>query len=141
MHYSFIISQREGQIDLHFEPDPVFCDWNSQKYFIPKADSDLSGITGDSMLFPHVNGMFKEMINEFKCAKYCGKNLGIIVVRSEFSNSARQGSQYYERLENAILREANELGFCAVIFGSDQITNYQVNVNSTMGNGLSDSSG
>ena len=140
MHYSFIISQREGQIDLHFEPNPVFSDWNSQKYFIPGTDLALNG-RDDSMLFPYRSGMFKEMINEFKCAEYCGKNLGIIVLRSEFSNSARQGSQYYERLENAILREANELGFCAVIFGSDQITNYQVNVNSTMGNGLSDSSG
>jgi hypothetical protein len=137
MHYSFIISQREGQIDLHFEPNPVFSDWNSQKYFIPNADSALNG-ANDSMLFPYRSGLFKEMISEFKCVEYCGKNLGIIVVRSQSSNSARQGSQYYERLENAILREASELGFYAVIFGSDQLTNYRANANSLMDNGLSD---
>jgi len=139
MHYSFIISQREGQIDLHFEPNPVFSDRNSQKYFIPSTDLALNG-TDDSMLLPYRSGMFKEMINEFKCADYCSKNLGVIVVRSEFSNSARQGSQYYERLENAILREVSELGFYAVIFSSDQLTNYQVNFNSLMGKDLSDSS-
>ena len=134
MHYSFIISQREGQIDLHFEPNPVFSDWNSQKYFIPNVDSALNG-SDDSMLLPYRIGMFKEMINEFKCAEYCSKNLGLVVVRSQSSNSARQGSQYYEPLEKAILREASELGFYAVIFDSDQLTNYQLNVNSLMGNG------
>ena len=106
MHYSFIIANRHGQIDLHFEPNSVFSDWDSQKYFIPNVDLTSNG-TDDSMLFPYRIGMFKEMINEFKCAEYCSKNLGLIVVRSQSSNSARQGSQYYERLENAIGRQAN----------------------------------
>ena len=136
MQYSFIISRREGQIDLHFEPNPVFSDSDSKLYFIPKIDAGTIN-DDDSMLFPYRIGMFKEMIIEFNCVEHCSKNRGLVVVRSEFSNSARQGSKYYELLENGILREARELGFCAVMFDSDQITNYRVNENSMMGNGSS----
>ncbi len=40
MHYSFIIANRLGQIDLHFEPNAVFSDLNSQMCFVPNIDSD-----------------------------------------------------------------------------------------------------
>ncbi len=136
MHYSFIIANRHGQIDLHFEPNPVFSDRDLKLYFIPKIDAGKMN-DDDSILFPYRIGMFKEMITEFNCVEHCSMNRGLVVVRSEFSNSARQGSKYYELLENRILQEANELGFYAVIFDSDQLTNYRVNDNSLMGNGLS----
>ena len=88
MHYSFIIANRAGQIVLHFEPNAVFSDLNSQICFVPNIDLD-SNNGYDSNLFPYRRGAFKEMITEFKCDEYCFLNLSLIVVRSEVSNSSQ----------------------------------------------------
>jgi hypothetical protein len=132
MHYSFIIANRLGQIDLHFEPNAVFSDLNSQICFVPNIDSDPSN-GYDPNLFPYRRGAFKEMITEFKCDEYCFLNLTLIVVRSEVSNSAMQGPQYYVNLENALLLEIKELGFNAVIINAEAVTSYRVYPNSFMG--------
>ena len=76
------------------------------------------------------------MITEFKCAEYCFLNLSLIVVRSEVSNSAMQGPQYYVNLENALLLEIKELGFNAVIINAEAVTSYRVYPNSFMGRGF-----
>jgi len=135
MHYSFIIANRAGQIDLHFEPNAVFSDLNSQICFVPNIDLD-SNNGYDSNLFPYRRGAFKEMITEFKCVEYCFLNLSLIVVRSEISNSAMQGPQYYVNLENALLLEIKELGFNSVIINAEEVTSYRVNPNSFMGRGV-----
>ena len=135
MHYSFIIANRLGQIDLHFEPNAVFSDLNSQICFVPNIDSD-SNNAYDANLFPYRRGAFKEMITEFKCAEYCFMNLTLIIVRSEVSNSAIQGPQYYVNLENVLLLETKELGFNSVIINADEVTSYRVYPNSYMSRGF-----
>ncbi len=135
MHYSFIIANRLGQIDLHFEPNVVFSDLNSRICFVPNIDSD-SNNGYDPNLFPYRRGAFKEMITEFKCDEYCFLNLTLIIVRSEVSNSAMQGPQYYVNLENALLLEIKELGFNAVIINAEEVTSYRVYPNSFMGRGV-----
>ncbi len=135
MHYSFIIANRLGQIDLHFEPNAVFSDLNSQMCFVPNIDSD-SNNGYDPNLFPYRRGAFTEMITEFKCAEYSFMNLTLIIVRSEVSNSAMQGPQYYVNLENALLLEIKELGFNAVIINAEAVTSYRVYPNSFMGRGF-----
>lgn len=135
MHYSFIIAKRVGQIDLHFEPTTIFSDLNSQICFVPNIDSG-SNNGYDPNLFPYRRGAFKEMITEFKCDEYCFQNLALIVVRSEISNSAMQGPQYYVNLENALLLEIKELGFNSVIINAEEVTSYRVYPNSFMRNGF-----
>jgi hypothetical protein len=135
MHYSFIIANRLGQIDLHFEPNAVFSDLNSQICFVPNIDSD-SNNGYDPNLFPYRRGAFKEIITEFKCAEYCFMNLTLIIVRSEVINSAMQGPQYYVNLENALLLEIKELGFNSVFINAEAVTSYRVFPNSFMGRGF-----
>ncbi len=135
MHYSFIIANRLGQIDLHFEPNAVFSDLNSQICFVPNIDSG-SNNGYDPNLFPYRRGAFKEMIAEFKCDEYCFRNLTLIIVRSEVSNSAMQGPQYYVNLESALMLEIKELGFKTLIINAEEITSYRVYPNSFMGNGF-----
>jgi hypothetical protein len=135
MHYSFIIANRLGQIDLHFEPNAVFSDLNSQICFVPNINSDPSNVY-DPNLFPYRRGAFTEMITEFKCAEYCFMNITLIIVRSEVSNSAMQGPQYYVNLENALLLEIKELGFNSVIINAEEVTSYRVYPNSFLGRGF-----
>ena len=134
MHYSFIIANRLGQIDLHFEPNAVFSDLNSRICFVPDIDSGSSN-GYEPNLFPYLRGSFKEMISEFKCDEYCCLNLALIVVRSKISNSVMQGPQYYVNLENALMLEIKELGFNTLIINSEEITCYRVFPNSFMGKG------
>jgi hypothetical protein len=135
MHYSFIIANRLGQIDLHFEPNAVFSDLNSRICFVPNIESGSSN-GYEPNLFPYLRGSFKEMIREFKCHEYCFLNLTLIVVRSEMSNSARQGPQFYNDLEDALLLEIQELGFNTLMINAEDITRYSVNTNSIMGDGF-----
>ena len=135
MHYSFIIANRHNQIDLHFEPTPVFSDRNAGKYIAPQVNSDSSN-DEDLKLFPYQIGMFKQMVAAFQCEEFCNKNLVLVVVRSNNSNSARQGSSYYEMLESTLLQEIKAIGFDAVIIDAEDITRYNVNLNSIMGDGI-----
>jgi len=87
MHYSFIIANRLGQIDLHFEPNAVFSDLNSQMCFVPNIDSD-SNNGYDPNLFPYRRGAFTEMITEFKCAEY-SLGFNAVIINAEAVTSYR----------------------------------------------------
>jgi hypothetical protein len=52
------------------------------------------------------------------------------------SNSAMQGPQFYNDLENALLLEIQELGFNTLMINAEDITRYRVNANSIMGDGF-----
>ena len=123
MHYTFIIVGRKGQIDFHYEPSPVFSNYDSNYYYNP-------AVLGDSSMFPYENGMIERMINKFQLREYCGKALGVIIVRVNESNSANYGGT---PVENSMLTEFAALGFNPLIIDSEQLSNYQVHEISLLG--------
>ena len=117
MHYSFLIVGHKNQVDFHFEPSPVFSNYDSNYYYNP-------AVLGESSMFPYENGMIERMINKFQLREYCGKALGVIIVRI---------NGYYTPVENSMLAEFSELGFTALIIDSEQLSNYKEHEFSLMG--------
>jgi len=133
MHYSFIIVGRKKQIDLHFEPSPVFSDYESENYFIPNVPLEGNN-WDDENLFPYQRGMIKEMITKFHLEDYCGKSCVLIIVRVNKSNSANVDT----RVENSIQTEFLLLGFNPLIIEAEQLLDFKLNYNSSWSNGMHD---
>lgn len=131
MHYSLIIVGRQKQIDLHFEPNPVFSDYESGKYFIPNLALEENNWNSQNM-FPYQSGMIKEMITEFHLENHCGKSRVLIIIRVNESNSAHMDS----RVENSLLAEFHLLGFAPLIIEAEQLLDFRLNQNSLWSNGL-----
>lgn len=125
MHYSFIIVGRESQIDFHYEPSPVFSNYDTNYYYNP-------AVLGNSSMFPYENGMIERMMDKFQLMEYCGKALGVIIVRIKESNSANHDATH---VEISMLDEFTALGFKPLIIDSEQLSNFQVNTNSLLGTG------
>jgi hypothetical protein len=132
MHYSFIISDRQGQIDLHFEPSPVFSDISNKFYYNPLAPEYVH--KENYMTFPYEYGMLKDMINKFGCRDYCGRNLTVLVIRVQESNSVFQN--VFSELEKCILHELTNMGMQGFIIDSEYLLDFKVNINSLFGEGI-----
>lgn len=136
MHYSFIISERQGQIDLHFEPSPVFSDIVTISYYNPQVLGDTNDNVAMS-LFPYERGMIERMIHKFECREFCGKNLPVLIIRVHESNSANYGIHQTSNLEECILSEFLELGLVGCVIDSDRLKEFCINENSLLGTGNS----
>ena len=134
MHYTFIIVGRESQIDLHFEPSPVFSDIATNTYFNPQVLGDNNNDKAMAMtLFPYERGMMAQMLTKFGCQEFCERNISILIIRVQNSNSANYGGNQLSNLEDCILSELLELGLIGSFINSEQLIGFRVNSNSIMG--------